>query len=222
MKAKSRSLQQLVEGQMQQWQLRKKDPPEKQILPVVTLSREPGSGGHIIAEMLAAQLGFELFDKDIIQHIAESAHVQRQFLETLNEKGANVLEEWISSLINEHHLWPDEYLKHLMTLVGVIGKHGGAVIVGRGANFILPPEHRLRVRIIAPMLFRIEFVRQRFSIPREEANRRIIRTESEQQAFVRKYFNADINAPHHYDLILNAGTLDMEAAVRAIRGALGK
>ena len=222
MKTKSRSLQQIVESQVQQWHLRKKEPSEKQILPVITLSREPGSGGHIIAEMLASQLGFELFDKEIIQHIAESAHVQRQFLETLNEKGANVLEEWISSLVNEHHLWPDEYLKHLMTLVGVIGKHGGAVIVGRGANFILPPEHRLRVRIIAPMPFRIELVSQRFSIPREEAKRRIIRTESEQHAFIRKYFNADVAAPHHYDLILNIGALDMEAAVRAIRGALGR
>ena len=72
--------------------------------------------------------------------MAESAHVSVQLLETLDEKGATMLEEWISSLVDSRHLWPDQYLQHLMKIIGTIGKHGRAVVVGRGANFVLPPE----------------------------------------------------------------------------------
>ncbi len=37
-----------------------------------------------------------------------------------------------------------------MKVIGTIGKHGRAVIVGRGANFVLPPEKRFSVRIVGP------------------------------------------------------------------------
>jgi cytidylate kinase len=219
---KSRSLQQIVEGQAQRWQLAQKEPPETPKAPVITISREPGSGGSIIAEMLATQLKLDLFHQKIIHGIAESAQVHLRVLQTLDEKGMNVLEEWISSLVNERHLWPDEYLKHLMKLVGIIGRHGGAVLVGRGGNFILPPENRLRVRVIAPMQVRIENVSRQYGVSKDEAKRRIIRTESDRRAFIRKYFNADIIDPIHYDLTVNTAILGMEGAVRAIRGALGK
>lgn len=221
MKSKSRSLEQIVEGQVKRWQLLKGKRPEKPAAPVITLSREPGSGGRIIAEKLAKELGFDLFHQELIQQIAESARVHHRLLDTLDEKGMNVLEEWISSLVNEHHLWPDEYLKHLMKLVGVIGRHGSAVLVGRGGNFMLPPEGRLRLRVIASLHVRIENVARQYRVSREEAERRIIRTESERRAFVRKYFNADINDPNNYDMVISTDLLTTDAAVNGIRGVLG-
>ena len=71
---------------------------------------------------------------EFIHDMAESARVSVRLLETLDEKGVSVLEEWISSLVDKRHLWPDRYLQHLMKIIGTIGKHGRAVIVGRGAN----------------------------------------------------------------------------------------
>jgi cytidylate kinase len=211
-----------VEEQVQRWQLLRKTAPEKQAAPTITLSREPGSGGRVIAETLANELGFDIFHQEMIHQIAESARVQQRLLETLDEKGMNVLEEWISSLVNQRHLWPDQYLKHLMKLVGVVGRHGSAVIVGRGANFMLPPERSLRLRVIAPRRTRIENVMRLHEVPRQEAERRIIRAESERRAFVRKYFNADINDPLNYDMVLNTGRLDVPASVCAVRGVLGR
>jgi len=219
---KNRSLQQIVEEQVQRWQLLKKKAPEKQAVPTITLSREPGSGGRVIAEALAAGLGFDIFHQEMIQQLADSTKVQQRLLETLDERGMNVLEEWISSLVNERHLWPDQFLKYLMNLVGVIDRHGSAVIVGRGANFMLPPERGLRLRVIAPRRIRIENVVRLHGVSRQEAERRIIRTESERRAFVRKYFNADIDDPLNYDMVLNTGRLDVNAAVCAVRGVLGR
>ena len=187
---------------------------------MITLSREPGSGGRIVAQRLSEQLGLDLFHGEIIQQMAESAQISARLLETLDEKGLSVLEDWISTLVNERHLWPDQYLKHLMKVIGTIGKHGRAVIVGRGANFLLPKEDQFRVRVIAPLEIRAQNVARNFGVSNEEAKRRVIRTESDRRAFVRKYFHADIANPANYDLVINTEMLSIDGAVKAVTGAL--
>jgi cytidylate kinase len=111
-------------------------------------------------------------------------------------------------------------MQHLMKVVGTIGKHGHAVIVGRGANFILPPEKRFSVRIVAPQTWRIKNVSRNFDISQEDAKRRVMRTESDRRAFIRKYFNADIADPTNYDLIINTATLNVDDAAEVISTAL--
>jgi cytidylate kinase len=220
MKTKKRSIIKIVEEQVKKWQIMKvKEKKEAIVLPVITISREPGSGGRIVATELGKKLGLDVFHQEIINEMAESAQVSSRILKTLDEKGLSVLEEWITSLVDNQHLWPDQYLRHLMKVIGTIGKHGSAVIVGRGANFVLPSEGRIRVRIIAPLDLRVESVSSNFGVSAEEAKRRIIRTESERRAFIRKYFNADITDPINYDLVLNTGTLSIEAAANVIKSA---
>ncbi len=220
MKTKKRSVIKIVEEQVKKWQIMKvKEKKEAIVLPVITISREPGSGGRIVATELGKKLGLDVFHQEIINEMAESAQVSSRILKTLDEKGLSVLEEWITSLVDNRHLWPDQYLRHLMKVIGTIGKHGSAVIVGRGANFVLPSEGRIRVRIIAPLDLRVENVSSNFGVSAEEAKRRIIRTESERRAFIRKYFNADITDPINYDLVLNTGTLSIEAAANVIKSA---
>ncbi len=75
------------------------------------------------------------------------------------------------------------------------------------------------MRIVAPLDVRIENVSSNFGISAEAAKLRIIRTESERRAFIRKYFNADITDPINYDLVLNTGTLSIAAAADAIKTA---
>jgi cytidylate kinase len=221
MKTKARSINQIVEEQVQKWnRLRSGTASVSPGTPVITVSREPGSGGKLIAKGLAQTLGLDLFHQEVIHEMAQSARVGTRLLETLDEKGLSVLEDWITSLVRERHLWPDEYSQHLMKVIGTIGKHGRAVIVGRGANFVLPPENRFRVRIVASQEVRIFNVARDFGIDPKEAKRRVIRTESDRRAFIRKYFNADISDPLNYDLVLNTETVTISAAVDGIAGVL--
>ena len=222
MKTKTRTVQQIIEEQMQRWQLMKtKKVKEKQGVFTITISREPGSGGRIMAKKLAGKLGFEVFQQEVLHEIARRADVSEKLLETLDEKGLNVLEDCISSLVYDRHLWPDEYLKHLMKVIGVIGEHGRAIIVGRGANFVIPPENGFRLRIVAPQNVRIANVARTFDVTTEDAKRRIIRTESDRRAFVRKYFNADIADPVNYDFVINTGALEIDKAIDAVIAGLG-
>lgn len=223
MKAKTRSIEQIIEEQVQRWRVTQTEEKKKdERISVITISRETGSGGNILAKRLSDQLEFDLFYQEFIHNMAESAHVSVRFLETLDEKGASVLEEWISSLVDKRHLWPDRYLQHLMKIIGTIGKHGRAVIVGRGANFVLPPKKRLSVRVIAPLETRLRNVSQEFSVSVDEARARVLKTESDRKAFIKKYFNDDIRRPLNYDLIINTGTLSIDDAVNAVSGALSQ
>jgi cytidylate kinase len=222
MRGKSRSIEQLIEEQVRKWQLAKTKPKmETPFRPIVTISREPGSGGNILGERLARRLSVELFHQEVIHAMAKSAKVSDQLLETLDEKGLSVLEDWMAYLVDFRHMWPDQYLKHLMKVIGAIGRHGGAILIGRGANFILPPERRFSVRVIAPLEVRVANVVRNHQVSEAEARNRITKTDSQRRAFIRKYFNAGIADPLNYDMIVNTGSVSIDGAVEAIAALLG-
>ena len=217
-----KSIPLIAEEQIHRWQvLHKQAPEEAKKIPVVTISREPGSGGRIVAQKLAERLGFEVFHQEVLHEMAKEARISERMLKSLDERGLSILEDWIASLVDSRHLWPDEYLHHLLHVIGTIGKLGHAVVVGRGANFILPAERRFRVRIIAPRKLRIQHVAREFGLTEKDAERRIIKTESDRQAFVRKYFYADIADPTNYDLVVNTETFNLDHAVDVIAAAMG-
>ncbi|WP_028323590.1 AAA family ATPase [Desulfatirhabdium butyrativorans] len=199
----------------------KKDVPAgTQSVSVVTISSEPGSGGQIIAEGISRRMGYDLFNRDIITEIANSADVGISVIESIEKERLSGVEDFIASIVNKRYLWPGVYLEHLMRVVGVIGKHGHAVIVGRGANFIIPPNERLAVRIVSPLDVRIQNIAKMFGISEEEAKKRVNMREARRKAFIRKSFNADVSDPVNYDLVINTEFLSFDTAVEIIRCAL--
>jgi len=216
-----KSTHQLIEEQVRRWDLSRQEKKEEKALPVITLSREPGSGGKLVAKAVADALGLDLFHHDIIDTMAADADTSSRIIRTLDERGVSMLEDWVSAAINDRYLWPDEYAQVMMRVIGTIGQHGKAIIVGRGANFVLPPENRFRVRIVAPLELRVNRVAETFGIAPKEAKKRVLRTESDRRAFVRKYFHSDIRDPDNYDMILNMGTLAIDSATTAICSAVG-
>ena len=94
------------------------------------------------------------------------------------------------------------------------------MIVGRGANFILPAHEIFAVRVIAPLEIRIRNVALKYNVAAEEAKRRIIQRESRRKAFIRHSFNADISDPIHYDMVINTGKISIAAAVEAVIAAV--
>ncbi len=215
------SIKQLVEEQFQKWEMRRKrDSKKKAFSPVVTVSREPGSNGHLIAMELAKQLDLDLFDVNIINEVAKSSKMRERVVMTLDEKGRSILDELVGALDKERHLWDHQYLDHLTRVIGTIGKHGRAIILGRGANFILPSDTTLKVRIIAPDKIKIKNVAYELGISEKEAKQRIMNVKSERDAFIKKYFNVNVSDPMHYDLVLNTANLGIDAAVDVIKTTL--
>jgi len=214
----SKTFEKIIDQQVRKWDIRRlaHQRSKKDALPIITICREPGSGGKLVARRIAEKLGFDLFDREIIHKMVKCANRSKKLIETLDERSLSVLEDWIATLTFEKHLWPDQYLKHLMKVIGTIGKHGRAIILGRGANFILPPNDRVSIRIIAPFEMRAHHVARDFNVHETEASRRILKTESERKAFIKKYFHAKICDPFNYDLVLNRARLSIEDTADAV------
>ena len=216
------SVEEFVQNQIKKWQTSYsvQDKGKRARLPVITLCMEPGSGGCLVAEQVAQRLGFDFFHRDIIHKISESADISTTVIESLEKERLSGLQDFIASLVEEQYIHPSIYLDHLLKVVGTVGQHGRAVIVGRGANFIIPAKDRFAVRVIAPLEMRIENVARRFSVSTDVAKRRVTIRGNRRRAFVRQSFNADIADPIHYDLIVNTGHVRIETAVDAIAGAV--
>jgi cytidylate kinase len=184
--------------------------------PVITVSREAGAGGSDIARRLAKALNMDLIGGQIIQHVADSAKMSRKVIETLDEREVTFRETLLSSMFGENRPWPGEYLNHLTRVIGSIGIFGNVVLVGRGANFVLPQNRTFRVRIIAPMESRIRYFMEDRGYTRAEAEQYIVKRDTNRKAFVRKYFNADIADMQYYDLIINTEKISMAQATESI------
>ena len=207
------SIETFIKAQIEKW--------KKQVgarVPAITISSEPGSGGRIIARGLAKRFNFDLFDRNIVKSIAERAHISDAVIETMEKKRLSGVKDFISSLVNDRYLWPGVYLEHLMKVVAVIASHGNSIIVGRGANFLIPQEDRFSIRVIAPLETRVNNVAKEFGVTREEAKLRVLNRENTRAAFIRQSFNADVADPLNYDLVLNTHKLGIDAALGAAIG----
>jgi cytidylate kinase len=189
-------------------------------LPVVTVCIEPGSGGRLIAAEIAKRLGFQLFDKNILVTMANTAAVESRSLDSIEQERPSGVQDFITSLIDSDYVYTGDYISYLKQEIEIIGKLGGGVIVGRGANFILPPKSRFSIRIISPLDIRIRNVSFKWGVSLAEAKKRIKQREKRRKTFIRETFHEDIADIMNYDLIINTSRMDVDTAVDAAMGAI--
>jgi cytidylate kinase len=103
---------------------------------------------------------------------------------------------------------------------------GGVVLIGRGGSFILGPRQGFHIRVICPREKRIEYLMKYTRASESEARKSIDESDTSRREFIEKLFKTDINDPHHYDMVINTESIDIEelvdTAVCAINGKMDK
>jgi len=217
----SKSIHKLIDEQVKRWELEtKEEKPIHKSINIVTISREAGSQGYEVAKQFCQTTGLDLFHNKILEAMIEASKNSRALLETLDERGMNIVDDIVSNFISEHHLWPDEYSKLLFKILSTIGKHGNAVILGRGANCVLHRQKAVRVRIVSPMAVRRNYIAKKLELNLDDAQKYIVSTDANRIAFVKRYFNSDATNPANYDLVLNTDTLSVDKTVQVIKCAI--
>lgn len=207
-----RSLDQMIGDQIRRWET--PAPPASHPPgpgPVITISREFGARGAALAAELGRRTGFRVWDREIVQAVAEHTGGAVELLATLDEHRRRMIEDAIGGLLlgAPHSNLP--YLRGLLRILRTIAAHGDAIIVGRGANYVIAPEQALRVRVVCPLADRVAGFAERQGISPAEARRTIVRMDAERADFVRFHFRQDLTTATDYDLTLNAGTLSLAA-----------
>jgi len=114
--------------------------------PVITMSRDFGSGGDIIATRLCQRLNLPLYDEELLREVSARLQDDPAIVRLLDEGFGRAKDMWLYRLFSGKDISPDAYRDTLVKVVMSLGRLGG-VIVGRGAHIILAEECALRVRI---------------------------------------------------------------------------
>jgi cytidylate kinase len=188
----------------------------------VTISREAGAGGSEVARLVGQRLGWDVLDKNLLDQVAGRFHVPRRMLELVDETKSNwvydVLGTWMDPKLVPH----EKYAAYVTRVVQAVAKTGGGVFVGRGAQFLLPREKVLAVRIVAPEKFRVARIMQQRKLSAAKARRWMIETDNGRREFVAEHFHHQIDDPHLYDLVLNTERLEIAGAASLILAATCK
>ncbi len=218
----ARSVEALVEQQARRWQLVREERRDAAHKPVLTVSRQHGAGGGEVVRTLARELGLDVFDREIIQQIAESTHLSERVVGALDDKKRELLTEWLSGIASHNYLSSVEYRYQLTRVVGAVAHHGGAIILGRGAHLILGQGEALRVLVVAPLEARVAAVMAREGISERDARRQIQTVEADRKAFLMKHFHTGFDDPTHFDLVVNTTLLGIAKSCAAIGAALAR
>lgn len=185
----------------------------------ITVARELGSGGGETAALLAQQMNWQLYDKEILDYMAQNMKVHVQVLHSVDERTQGSISDRLRSMFRsspEQRIEAVEYYRHLTEVLLVIAKHGRAVIVGRAAGHLLPHEWGLSVRIVAPFDLRVKRHAQREDIPEAEAAAFIKKRDKEQSRFVQEFVRQNVHDLHQYDLVCNTERLTPTSVAKLI------
>ncbi len=186
----------------------------------VCISRETGSGSGAIARLIGARLGWAVHDDELLEAIAQRMKMSVEEVRAYDELAPSIVQDWILPLREEHYAPQEAYLDHLAKLTAAIGGVGEAVIVGRGAGFMLPRSETLRVRLIAPLRVRAARLAERTGISQRTARRAAVDIDRRREHFQRVMHRVRVEDPHNHDIVLDTHSLGYaiaaELVVRAV------
>jgi cytidylate kinase len=194
-------------------------PAERFSKPFITIARDPGSGGKLVGQAVAKQLGFTFYDHELIEEIAKSTNLRRNVLSHVDEKGRSALQDLIQGIINPNYVSDVTYFTQLCKVILSLAYQGNVVILGRGANFITPFAQGLHVRITAPKAVCIQRAIDFEGRSPVKAREVVEKIESDRREFVKQYFNKDIRRAHYYDLTINTTFYKPDEAAEIVLAA---
>lgn len=220
-----RSVSHIVESQMRHWELQRDQQSRResrevrlqggQAIKYIAISREMGSGGSEVGQILSQLLNWQLFDKEILDFMSEDMNVHTKVVESIDERTTGWIEEWLTPIFAQS-VGQLSYYHHLSKVLMILANHGEAIIVGRAAGLLLPRESGLSIRVIAPMKNRRERIAQAENISLDKAQRKAEKSDKEKRQLVKQFLKKDFDDNQHYDLVINTEKLSPESVAKLI------
>jgi len=209
------SIDDIINRQFRQWEMRKMEqgeaPPEPlRPMEIVTVSREIGSRGGHFASLLAEKLSYQLVHREIVDAICGSTGYRKRIIASLDEQYRSRLRMIVDTMVFGQAVDHADYTRHLVAVVLSMARLGGVVLVGRGGNFILGPQRGFHIRFVCPKEIRVQNLVKYLNLKPPDAAKAVERFDEERRELIRKVFDADIDDPHQYDMVINSAYMDVE------------
>ena len=119
---------------------KKNTSPKQLIHPYIAISRESGVDAGEIATLVAKKFGWKVFDRELLDYMAEHYNWSRVALDYVDERTASWFHETFGKWLDQQMVTQAEYVSRLGKIVLLAAQHESNVFVGRGAQFILPRD----------------------------------------------------------------------------------
>lgn len=166
---------------------------------ILTISREHGSKGKYIGELVAKKLGIPFYDKELLALAAQKSGFTEEFLESTNLKKQGLYSSIVSKAAEE------ESLKVQREVLYAIAKQGTCVIVGRAADYVLKDfKNVVSVFIYANEEVKIQNIMDMYHDDCQEAKRRMKETDKSRKEYYECVSSFEWDNHHHYDLCIDS------------------
>lgn len=178
---------------------------------ILTISREHGSAGKQIGQLVAEKMGIPCYYKEMIALAAKESGLSKEFISSLNTNENMAMRELYLSTeaVQQAVTAQDKAIKR-------IANTGSCVIVGRAADYVLRGyENVVRVFIYAPAGYRVQNVMKMYGDTQEQGKKSIARSDAARAAYYKSISGREWGDPHGYELCVDS-SIGAEAAASLI------
>ena len=184
---------------------------------VITVAREYGSGGRLIAQKAAEALGIPFFDRSIINMAAEETGLSADFIRRTEQQKTS---SFLYNLYMSTQSLPvnDQVFIAQSEVIRRVAAEGPCIIVGRCADYVLRNQSdvdALNLFIHAPMEERIRRVREEYKVQAPDLRLYILKQDKNRAAYYEHFTDGQWGKAQNYHLAVSSG-LGLETIVRLL------
>lgn len=194
---------------------------------VITVTSEAGSGGRIIAKILGIKLKIPVYDKELVDLIAQEGGFTKRFVQAHNEiLYRSTAEAFIQNNFSVENFHSKSYTRLYEAQERVISKlaeRQNCIIVGHCSNFILKDNKNvMNILITADMKNRITYISEKYGLNRHDSQKKIRRQDHNTWEFYLHFTNQDWKDSGNYHLCLNSSLFGYEETADIIEDIVKK
>ena len=191
---------------------------------IITISRQFGSGGRTIAKALAQKLGYDYYDKEIIEDVAEKTGFSKEIIAKRGEEApgksifsygfeAQATPGIMNGMTMNDYIWTVQ--RKVIKDIADSGKP--CVIVGRSADYILKDyDDVLNVYICADLECRKERIVKLYGENDKKPEKRLEEKDKKRAANHKHFTDLEWGYAPNYDICLNSSALGIDKCVEII------
>ena len=186
---------------------------------VVTISRQFGSMGRMIAQQLSRELGVEFYDRDIVEETASRMGLPVSVISNTEENSKSIYFKQQYPLGMGIASMRDEIFLIQKNIIRDLAQKESCIIVGRCADSILMDmENRLNVYIYAPMDARLRNAVELAKLDEKTAKKMIREIDRSRELYHRRYCPEYVDASTNKDIMIDSSRFGTEGTVKILAG----
>ncbi|MBE6216575.1 MAG: cytidylate kinase-like family protein [Bacteroidales bacterium] len=192
---------------------------EKKI--IITIGRQFGAGGKLVADALGRKLGIPVYDSELITRASQDSGFSAELFVRKDEKRSffSFTSIFANGFSNDqdNYMSENSLFKLQSATISKLAETGSAIIVGRCSDYILRDRtDTLDVFLTAPAEVRALRVSDRAGIPYDDALEMLEKRDKGREEYYNYYTFGDWGKASNYDICVDSSILGIEGTAEFI------